>query len=450
MASKPNQPRFYKRWAFWCVVVIAMPSVLTVIVLLSGANRYAEKLAELRAQDRPTNLKELVAAYYVLPDGTPSATDQWVAAIQSLDQASIEAVVDVLPYIGNPDAAKPGDDWAELQAAQKFVAEQAGTYQLIREAIATEGAIQFDAPFSINAATSSIQQVQDLRQLTRLLCLDSAVAFEGQDYDRVYKNTLGIFSMVNACRFEVTFLGQLTRCALANTALDQVSLYASHCDWNDAQLLSLQKAIALPDYRQAYTRAAFAQQAFGLEVMDASMPYATIGNAPQLMLIKSIERQTNSVKGPWHQAIAVHMEIEADLNSRSGLIDQIRLHPLRLTSITSLSIINSFAGSAARQRCAIAGLAAERQSRSEGQFAETLDQVSDEYFPEKSDSQRLTDPFSGKPLKFVATGQLVQVYSVGKNQQDDSGRLEMEGDSPDWDIGFQIRKKPMNSADDRQ
>lgn len=436
MNSRADKPPFYKRWAFWLALFMAALVLFVVIVVVTGSGQYSQKLADLKEKNLPTNIKEL-EAFYAIPEEVKDCTAQWVTAIESQDESAMAAVVKVLPYIGTSESPTPGDDWKEVQTARNFVTEQSDTYRLVREAIAADGAIRFDVDFSFSA-NAPLQQAQDLRQLTRLLCLDSAVAFEDADYQRVLDNILGIFRITDAMRYESTLMGQLIRNALVAIATEQTFLYVSNCNWNDEQLLRLQNAAATPDLRKGFQRAEAGERAFGLDVMDTKMPYVTIGNAAQLELIKFYELKSESMNGPWHEAISVHDELQAEIQSRTGIIDRIRLSPFKLLAPVSASTIRAFARSAARQRCTIAALAVERQRRQEGRASPKLTQIPDKYFPSKANSERFVDPFTDQSLLYITSSQAFTVYSVGEDKTDELGNVLSTKGKRESDVGFTV------------
>ena len=83
---------------------------------------------------------------------------------------------------------------------------------------------------------------------------------------------------------------------------------------------------------------------------------------------------------------------------------------------------------------AVTAIAIERYRRDRGQIPNDLKQLVPEFMP-----QVPTDPFDGKPLRYVVEDGEYLIYSVGKNGVDDGG----QGDF-DPDIVFRVERTDTN------
>jgi hypothetical protein len=93
----------------------------------------------------------------------------------------------------------------------------------------------------------------------------------------------------------------------------------------------------------------------------------------------------------------------------------------------------SMARATARNRCAIAGVAAERYRLRHGELPEELDQLVGEFLPEVPE-----DPFDGGPLRYIRRDGEAVIYSIGPNEVDEGGLPETE-DEREADVVFRLR-----------
>jgi hypothetical protein len=94
--------------------------------------------------------------------------------------------------------------------------------------------------------------------------------------------------------------------------------------------------------------------------------------------------------------------------------------------------LRAFHSHSARIRCAAAALAAERYRLDHGRWPERADDLASRYL-----SSVPTDPFDGRPVRFVRTEDGVVCYTLGPDRRDDGGRLGV-GETKGIDLGFRL------------
>lgn len=88
-------------------------------------------------------------------------------------------------------------------------------------------------------------------------------------------------------------------------------------------------------------------------------------------------------------------------------------------------------GPIAVQMCAITAIAVERFRLANNRWPDSLEELTPKYLKAVP-----TDPFSGKPLRFVRKGTVFIVYSIGERQRSDGGTVADDGSLHRPDQGF--------------
>jgi hypothetical protein len=90
----------------------------------------------------------------------------------------------------------------------------------------------------------------------------------------------------------------------------------------------------------------------------------------------------------------------------------------------------------ARHQTARLALAAERYRAEHGDLPENLDALTPNYIPILP-----RDPFDGQPMKYRVTDDRAVIYSIGPDDQDDSGAsLETDDGKKVGDVTFNLKR----------
>ena len=129
------------------------------------------------------------------------------------------------------------------------------------------------------------------------------------------------------------------------------------------------------------------------------------------------------------EAKTIHQQIEQDFESLPHLYGLTRM--LLPSLWRAYQLCTRFI---AQERCARVALAAERYRLDTGAFPKTLDALVPTYIEEWP-----IDPFVNEPLRYLVTESSVVVYSIGEDETDNGGDLDLPSQgkrSPD--VGFQL------------
>lgn len=215
---------------------------------------------------------------------------------------------------------------------------------------------------------------------------------------------------------------------------------------SDRALQRLQTAIREIDVDKAVEQSLLAERAFHLGMFwnesrawYARPPRDASGNPvwyimrPVLVrqLIKMIEIQTTLLelaRKPWPERLHVNVPERPPGSRRPrGFLPLPFAEATHTLGSSYRSRVTSVATALALGRTADAAIAAERYRRATGRLPESLAQLVPAYLPKVP-----TDPFSGREIRYVRTGEGATAYSLGTNEKDDGGT---KLDDPRWRKG---------------
>jgi hypothetical protein len=144
-------------------------------------------------------------------------------------------------------------------------------------------------------------------------------------------------------------------------------------------------------------------------------------------MLRYMNRSVELAKLPPEQQYAPFQQLEATTKDQPVLV--------RLL-VPALSKVSEAARrSHAQLRCAIMAVAAERYRRAKGQWPGTLDVLKEAGYVREAPS----DPYDGKPLRWLRLDDGVEVYSIGPDGEDNGGKMDRQNPvAPGTDVGFRL------------
>ena len=429
------------KW-FWFVGVPLLVFIAASGMWYSGQVSLEEQIAALKAQGMPTTASE-VNDFYVVPEGVADTTDLWVAAIDAVETTNLRKRARTLPFIGQGrlPVPPPGEAWAELKASRKLLGELKPELQAILRAAKAGGQVRFPVDFS----TGVLRHTDMCREVARLLLLDAHVSTHDGDHSQVLRDLKAIFALSDALRGEPTQVSQMVRIIIHAIDCDAVERLLPHCDWNDAELESLQSAIHAARFKEEFARAMCGERAIGLTTIHS--PPFTLGPLRQSNkreMLRVYELLIQGFLGSWPEIVEQQRELGAE-------VDRLRRDKLARFSMLGVSLLGptfGFTSAGARanamQKCTIAGIAAARFRLQHDRLPKSLAEIEPKFLPAAlKPPQQLVDPFDGQPLRFKSEKDGLLIYSVGRNGQDDGGDISA-GNKNDrrqpLDVGFLLKR----------
>ncbi|SFI39734.1 hypothetical protein [Planctomicrobium piriforme] len=395
------------------------------------------QLALLRQQGMPTNGSEL-KEFNKIPAGTPDATEAWTQAIEAVDATDLYKRGQALPIVGTVMTIipPPGTDWAELNASRAFLEELGQELELIRQAAQTPGEARF--PRDDNAGVDiMVPSIQAVRGAAQLLLLDAHVQAHAENGGLALQDLSHIFAISDALEREPCVVGQFVRIAIFSIGCSGVTELLNHCQWSDAELATLQSAVASADFKAGMQTAMIGERVLGLDIIS-NLPLGPLVSTNQSEILRIFKASIESYSLPWPVLLQRQDELEQE-NARMSVkpLSSILRSLAPLVSVTQRQTATATARAVVRQRATILAIAAQRYQLQHGKCPESLADIPTALLPPGQADELRTDPFNGLPLHLKLDGTRLVIYSVGEDKQDDGGEVLDGKDATDIGVRLQ-------------
>lgn len=430
--SDQRIPPSFVPWVMFLIVVWLPILIAFGIFCLwwwNTSSAVSEKLAELRAAELPTNLREL-NEFYQVPDGVEDKTNLWTAAFDSIERADLRTRGQGLPFIGIDASPVPplGEIWPQLEAAQTLLEELQPEMQIIHAAGASSGRYRslerqtlFDLRHDLHLAGDA----------ARLLQLDAHVAAHLQDDTRVLQDLRSLLSLRDALCGEVTLLGLHVCNAFHAQGCVLIEEFLPHLDWRDSELVELQEMLRTADFQQNLLIALQGERSLSLTEAD-QFPFFVSPN--KLEVLKTYDRVFNATANSPLEAIHEIRTMDDEVDAISDNDPRIFSQFVAASTVVSMKYgILSALQQTVRQRSLIAILAAQRHRLRHGELPNSLAEIDEDLLTLPVES--FIDPFTGEALRFKNADVGITIYSVGSNLVDDDGSCEIPERGDSLDIG---------------
>jgi hypothetical protein len=430
MSEFENRDGRYRRWmwVFMLLAVVTLAFGLWVWVFQPG--RVRAELERIRAAGEPVTVEEL-AEMYPTPAEQEDATQRWLdafAAVGAAVEQTDPGVYNALPYVGRgPEIPLPGEPWPEQGDVENFLAEHAESLRLLHEAAGHGGAARFPVDFR-QGVNVPLLHVNELRSAARFLVLEAEVDAHTGNAGGAAEAVRAMFAAARSVENEPMLVSQLVRSAVETMTIREIERLLPAVEFADADLEQWQEELRRADYRSGMCRAMMAERVFGKMVREDPASYGVRGasnvaarlwgSADLVFYLQLMGRMVDAGKKPWPEALESAAAVEAEVAA-------LRDPRYVLTKVMLPSIGRSYSAAArttALNRACDAGLAVELYRRRGGTLPESLKALVPEFLPEVP-----TDPFDGKPLRYVVSDGDYAVYSVGADGKDDGGQGDLTG-----------------------
>lgn len=410
-----------------------------------SARRADAMLAEIRERGEPVNGAEL-NAYYALPDGAFDTTKLWVTSMAPLDGAAYNQDAKDLPIVGtDAEIPPPGEPWPEIEDVEAFLAKYAESMRLLHEAADRGGAARYDLKFE-RGFGMLLEHVQKLRGGARMLSLEAHVRAHRGDAHGAADSIHAMNVLGNSLEQEPVMVSQLVRIAVGGMSVDLCRHLLPHVEFSDEDLQRLAEDFRSVRYKEGFRRSLVGERAVGIQTIrnpagdDAVGGGLPAGAGPTLGLNRNddlcqylalLERMIAAAGKPMPQARNEFDKVDTELGTlRKSKLGKVRYTLTALLLPAMSAALDAAARGNAMNEAAMTAIAIERYRRDRGQIPKDLEQLVPDFL-----KQLPTDPFDGKPLRYVVKDGEYLLYSVGKNGVDDGG----QGDY-DPDIVFRVER----------
>ena len=298
----------------------------------------------------------------------------------------------------------------------------------------------------------TLPHVAAWRQGAKVLSLQFHVDLHHDRPSNAANCILTQIGLARALDQEPVLISQLVRLTIVGSAIGNIQTVLRQAEINDADLARLQEGLRKIEYVPCLKRALAGDRTFAYmsSIVAGAMP-----DEHSLVLNPDEARQL-AERPPWRvrdaammfemslriaeaadQSLAAARRESEQVDAKVQELAEHFLHK-RLYALTLLmqlpyeTTVSAFMRSVARRACADSALAAERHRLRHGQWPPTLEQLVPEYLPAVP-----VDPFNDQPVKMVATAEELTIYSVGRDGDDNQGKLSIR-EEPHSDLGFVV------------
>jgi hypothetical protein len=487
-ASSPlrTQPRL-PRILLLAVVGLAVTMLALIawyaVARFKDASVSARLEAQARQKGEPVTLAELVRLYPPIPDAENAAMpliDLWKRADPDLWNAFLEGKRPVpnaskvhypadLPYLGSearwPERGVPLPP-ASKQTALNFLQAQAGHLVAVREALRRP---RGRFPFRIEAGHDALlPHLSPLRHEAQCFKLEALVAAEQGDVERSIDSLEQTVAIAHLLDNEPVLIGYLVQRSCLTMAVDVMEELLSRQALEPEHLQRLEQLCHRMNVHGSLRRALIGERVQSLSLFNVpptmlaeSNPAGTVKGkqepiTPQAYRHKKFFLACLSFEAAdrrllWegmNEAIALADLEPPESLQRAERLDKIieqetrRFPPRIICGMLLPSIFDATLQNArfeARRRAALVAIFVERHRLAhQGVLPEGLDKLVPEFLKAVP-----TDPFDGKPLRYLRRPTGYVVYSVGVNRQDDGGieqPRQTDGSKQDYDETFIVER----------
>jgi hypothetical protein len=243
----------------------------------------------------------------------------------------------------------------------------------------------------------------------------------------------------NSLEQEPVLVSQLVRIAVHGISVDVCRRLLPHVEFSDADLQRMSEDFRTTRFNEGFRRSLIGERVMGIQGIQNPMADSGIGaeippvagpllgvnrNDDLAKYLVLLERMIEASQKPMPQARDEFDLIEQDLRALgSTKVKKFRyVLTLLLLPATGAALDGAARGNAMND-AAMTAIAIERYRRKHGQIPDELGQLVPDFLP-----QVPTDPYDGKPLRYVVLDDEYLLYSVGRDRVDDGGQGEYDPD----------------------
>lgn len=396
----------------WTIALIACAGTLFGIWGWASESKLHRRLVELRDQGTPLALSDLDAR---------SAHDgrQAFELVQALNEELRGVDADWQDLCSPAILGEGGTPIAEeVSARMRAVAEHARARELLRQLADLPGKEPYAVPGEQGDWTDRLLPVLgQVRGVYRYLSVSAGFFRSTGRADRAMDDVLAAARTLR--RGPPCLVGHLVRVASLNIVLFEAAATLSAGTFGNETLDALDARLAELDVRQWWREAVLSERAYGLDQLERRLGFARYW--PLRPMYNNTLAYYVDTLDHYQQCGLNAPETATEEPPRGGLSLWNQLVDLMIPAVQA----SQDAG-----RTALAGIRSLRvQLRIIKQAAEQGEPMVAPWESIDLPVEEKTDPFSGEPLLIRRTDSGWVVYSVGKNHQDDGGKLDDQSDT---------------------
>ena len=308
---------------------------------------------------------------------------------------------------------------------------------------------------------TKLPDAQNSRAVARLLYLDAMARAQRRDVDGALASSRAVLGVGRTLGDEPMLISQLVREAEEHVAIEAIEQSLAQGEASDAALAATQAALAAEADAPLLLNGLRGERALFNDVLDKlatgvvhiqelsdegskkiqkppkplapGMEYPYYRESQALGLL-FFTRAVEIAKRPTHEQTALWAAFERDTKPPENTVKKVRFALVYLMMPATTAGADAYIRTRAMLRTCELAVGLERLRRARGRWPAPGDSLAP-VFPDGPPA----DPFTGKPLRWKATGSGVVVYSVGFDKADGGGNLDNKNvKKPGTDLGVRL------------
>ncbi len=411
---------------------------------------YEAKLDQIRAAGYPATCAEL-DDWYSIPAGAENAADVFLDAIRNYSNWDREKR-EPLFFVGRSRLPEPNEPIQEdvKKLIAEFLEDNEQSLELLDEAVKIKNC-RF--PVDLSAGLSALMPyLSDIRYAARMLFLQAVYYAEEKKSQKALNSIESAFGVAKSLSNEPVMVSQLVSIACKGMAGDALMFAINRADFNDSQLILLDKLLADSEDPLSVQRGLIGERIGGIEMFNlppSQIPRYTarkssfaevvgfvmyritgMSDMDRLIYIDFMSDAIEAAKLPLHQRKKVFKALESKIDKLPKF--HIVLHQLA----------PSLYGMLKRELIAIANIrlaricvAVRRFYFARGRYPYSLSELMPDFLPAV-----VKDPFDGNDIRYKKFDAGCVVYSIGEDGVDSGKQTELDIEAFGDDITFIINK----------
>ena len=443
MSDVKDQPEKRRLGCGAWLLIVGGLGVLTVfgafaVFSISASNEVAAEMALIRAAGEPVTAEDLEEYYGVSPEASARA-ELWLAAMDRIKTPEYEAAAENLPLVGlGNDIPPAGEPWPDLEAAEKLLADYDDVLKQLHEAAEAGGPVRYPVDFS-QGYEMTFAHAQHQGKLRRLLALDAHVRSHRGDPAGAARSIRTGLALGDSLKQEPIIIAQSIRMSSDNTAAEELAELLTSTKFSEEDLVRFQGLLREKEYLNGVERAMMGERVmvtmaidnpdtmFGKDKSSGMWRIPVVVNKNKAAYLRYMRHTIAAGRKP--RAVARNeieqVENDFDAEESNSIVGRMGVAMGPLITPAHGMFLKSADVAAVVSRCVDTTIAVERFQDRQGRLPKSLDELVPDFLPVVP-----TDPFDGKPLRYVIRDGKYIIYSVGRDGKDDGGRDD-EGYSPD-------------------
>ncbi len=412
---------------------------------------YEAKLEEIRTAGYPATCAEL-DEWYSIPAGAENAADVFIDAAGYYAQWDRERYEELF-FVG--DAGLPGPNEPIQEDVKELIAELLEENKRSLE-ILSEAARMENCRFPVNLSAgpaSRMPYLSDIGYAARILCLQAVYYAGAKESQKALESIVTAFGVAKSLSNEPVLISQLVSIYCKSTAVDALRFTVNRADFNDSQLIVLDRLLADSEDLISLQRSLIGERCLGIEMFNLPTSQISGYTARRFSFAGVVAFVMYKLSGMSDMDRLIYIDFMTDcieaaelpLQQRKKVFKALesKMDKLPEFHIILHQLAPSLCGMLRRELTGIANIrvaricvAVRRFYLARGRYPDSVSELVPDFLPAV-----LKDPFDGNDIRYKKFDAGWVVYSIGEDGVDSCGKLsELDIDAFGDDITFIINK----------